>query len=164
MKLVMDSDALIKGTKVSLKEVLCSRTEVLVSQEVEREVVSEGLAGGYADALPVQTNIREGRIQVQAGRGTPSNLRELPIDAGELSTLSLYLEAEADAIVSDDARFLRTLDELRIPYATLGSLLVLARRRGWLDSSESGDILQELRPLISDAEYHLTSQALEALR
>ena len=164
MKLVMDSDALIKGTKVSLKEVLCSRTEVLISEEVEREVVSEGIAGGYADALAVRTNIREGAVRVRAERGTPSNLRGLPIDAGELSALSLYLEAEADAIVSDDARFLRTLDELRIPYATLGSLLVLARRREWLDSRESGDILRELRPLVSEAEYHLTSQALEALR
>ena len=42
----MDSDALIKVTKASVKDVIVSNIEVFVPEEVEREIVDEGKIKG----------------------------------------------------------------------------------------------------------------------
>ena len=64
MRLVMDSDVLIKVTKASVKDLLASNFEVHIPPKVKDEAVNEGGARGYPDAPVIDENIRRGKLRV----------------------------------------------------------------------------------------------------
>jgi hypothetical protein len=79
MKVVMDSDVLIKLTKAGSKEFIIKLLEVSIPKRVQEETVIE--PKGYPDAKKIQKNIDSGRIRIVG----PSNH-----NTGELEALSLY--------------------------------------------------------------------------
>lgn len=152
----MDADALIKLTRASLKEAVVENLDVVLPPEVERETVHEGKAGDHPDALVIERNIQEGNLEVRAPPQTGAlamPLEELGVQGGEVEVLQLHASTGSELIVSDDARFLRTVEGLGLRFTTPAALVVILERLGVLDRKQALDKLDALAPHISEAEH-----------
>lgn len=117
---------MIKLTKASAKEAVASAFTLVLAPAVQDECIKEGLAGGHADASLIGENLRSGRISPGHGRRIPraeAMMRGLGISDGEADALRLYMSGRADAVVSDDHRFLQVLKGLEVPRTTPAALL-----------------------------------------
>jgi predicted nucleic acid-binding protein len=95
MKIVMDSDVLIKLTKIGAKEIIVALLEVFIPKRVSEETVTE--SGVSPDVITIQQNINEGKINVSESSRH---------DKGEIEALNLYRLGKFELIASDDRRFL----------------------------------------------------------
>jgi len=164
MKLVMDSDVLIKITKASIKDLVVSEFEVYVPLEVKNETVDEGKVGGHVDALMIEENIMKEKLKVTEAGGTRTAERliaSLNLLGGEAGSLRLFRRGGYGAIASDDSKFVDLLESLGIAYMTPAALLIYLMRQKRISLSETLQYLEKIRAFISSEEY-LTS--LEALR
>ena len=66
-----------------------------------------------------------------------------------------------DAVVSDDRRFLQTLEALGIPFATSSSLLVGMVRLKRIGVREGLALLEKLTGFVGDSEYLEARRVLE---
>lgn len=152
----MDADALIKTTKASLKEDVVASLEVSIPPEVEREAVDQGKQADHGDAYVIERNIEAGHLSVRTPAGTGSwgkALSELGVTGGEAEVLKLHASSATDLLVSDDARFLRTVEGLGMKYATPGALLVLLVELGELTPQVALEKLDDLADHVSEAEH-----------
>jgi hypothetical protein len=143
MKIVMDSDCLIKLTKAGIKELVCSEWDVSVPGLVRRETVLA--APHLPDATRIRENIDLGLIHVD-GRGKSKG-------KGEDATLQLYKKGGFQAIATDDARFIRQLRGLGLPYAVPAVIVVELHRRGSISKTRATEALDALADFISADEY-----------
>jgi rRNA-processing protein FCF1 len=143
MRVVMDSDCLIKLTKAGLKEAVCAAWVVTVPERVRRETVDA--APARPDALRIGENVAAGRLAVAAG--VPTACR------GEDAVLHLHRAGDFDAVATDDARFIRQLRGLGVPYVVPAVIVVGLHRAGLLSDADARDALQALRPHISPEEH-----------
>ena len=65
MKIVMDSDALIKLTRVKVKETILRAMEVYVPPKVFEETVVVPKKEGYSDVLLIEDNVKNGMLKVK---------------------------------------------------------------------------------------------------
>ncbi|OGW60333.1 MAG: hypothetical protein A2Y48_07895 [Nitrospirae bacterium RIFCSPLOW2_12_42_9] len=159
MKIIMDSDCLVKLTKSGAKEMITEAMEVIIPPLVVKETVKEGKNFGYQDARMIEENIHRGTLHViKAGRRTPI---KIPVAKGERDVLSLYLSGRYDAIASDDRRFLKKLDSVDIPYLTPATCIVYLFRSGKVDKSKVVELLNALFPYINSEEYRIAIFSLE---
>ena len=147
MKVVVDSDVLIKLTKTGLKEIIIGVVEVFIPDRVHEETVIE--SKGYPDASKIEENINEGKIHV-AG---PSRH-----DKGEIEALELYRSGGFESIVSDDRKFLNYLERNNIPYLTSSSLIVYLLYKKRLSKEDTIKYIDNLKLYISREQY-LTAQS-----
>ena len=151
MKIAMDSDCLIKLAKAGVKERVCRAWEVSIPATVRRETVAQ--APLLPDAVRIRENIAAGLLTVVAGSaGT---------EQGEGAVLKLYRTGGFDAVATDDARFIRHLRGLGVPYAVPAVIVVKLRLAGVLPAAEAKLALAALRPHIS-AEEHAAAQLMLA--
>jgi hypothetical protein len=136
MRVVMDSDCLIKLTKAGLKEAVCAAWVVTVPERVRRETVDA--APARPDALRIGENV---------AAGLPTACR------GEDAVLHLHRAGDFDAVATDDARFIRQLRGLGVPYVVPAVIVVGLHRAGLLSDADARDALQALRPHISPEEH-----------
>lgn len=161
----MDTDALVKLTKGSAKDVVASAFELIVPPEVQKESVDQGKAAARPDAVRIEANLRNGGLTLVRTRRSGAMegvIKTLRLSGGEADVLRLYASGRADAVVSDDSRFLRFLADLEIPFATPSSLLVVLVRTGKLKKREGLGHLEKMSGMISEAEYLEARRALEA--
>lgn len=164
MKIVMDSDALIKVAKASVKSLIVSNFDVCIPLAVRREVVDEGIVGRHPDAPIVGENIRRGKLTtVETGRigETEKLIGGLNLQGGEADTVRLFKQGNYYAVVSDDSKFIDILDGLGIPYLTVGALLVLLWKTRAIAKSEAHQYLDRIKEFISSDEYLASAEALE---
>lgn len=164
MNIVVDTDVMIKMTKISLKETLTSSFSVLLPPEVVVESVDQGKQGGHPDALKVEENIKRGRIRVSKPRKSgraEAIVRDLGLRGGEADVVRLYSAGRVDVAVSDDRRFLQVLQSLDVPYATSSSLLVALAKRGRVTRANALSYLQKLAEYISEEQYAEARAAIE---
>jgi rRNA-processing protein FCF1 len=102
----MDSDCLIKLTKAGLKERICASWQIAIPELVRHETVE--LAPQLPDAQRIAENIASGSLNVIADRAKH--------EKGEDAVLLMYQGGGFDAIATDDARFVRRLRGLGLPY------------------------------------------------
>ncbi len=160
----MDTDALIKLTKASAKETVASNLSVFIPPEVRTESVDQGKEGGFPDAARIAENIGRGLLATRKPRRSAevdSLVRDLQLTKGEAEVLRLFRSGSMDLVVSDDRRFLHTLDTLGIPYATSSSLLVALTRSKRISTKAALAVLDKLARFISDNEYVEARKALE---
>ena len=163
MRLVIDSDVLIKITKASVKDVIASNFEVYMPLEVKNEAVDEGKVGGYPDALAIEENITKGKMRVAETRrsGTTDRLiANLNLLGGEAGSVRLFKQGGYEAIASDDSKFIDLLESLGIPYMTPGALLIHLLRRKRISKREALQYLDKVRAFISSDEYLASIEAL----
>jgi predicted nucleic acid-binding protein len=142
MKIVMDSDVLIKLTKTGSKEIIVGLLEVFIPERVHEETVIE--SEDCADARTIQKNINEGKIYVSGSSGH---------DKGEIETLRLYLSGGFELIVSDDRKFLNHLARINIPYLTSSSLIVYLLYKKRLTKKDTTKYIDSLKVHISRDQY-----------
>jgi hypothetical protein len=153
MRIVMDSDCLIKLVKAQLKELVCRTHAVVIPMEVRREVVDQ--AAGHPESQIVQRNLATGSLTESAGH--PRTVK------GEDAALNVFQKGGFDAIASDDRRFARRLRILNIPYLTPGAILFLLAKDKHITVGEARDRLSGLSPMISDDERTVVRIKLDAL-
>ena len=142
MKLVMDSDCLIKLTKAGMKERVCAAWSIHIPSVVRRETTAE--APRLPDAVRIADNIRSGLVTVASGARKRGK--------GEDAALKLFQAGEFDAIATDDVRFIRRLRGLGIPFAVPAVIVVKLYFADVLSRAEADAALGALAPLISPDE------------
>ena len=159
MKVVMDSDCLVKLTKSGAKEAILSAMEVHIPPLVKKETVDEGKERGYQDAFIIEENIDKKVLQV-----VKHDLKKSPaISAtkGEAEVISLYLGGNYDAIAGDDQRFLKRLEAANIPYLTATACLIYLYKNKKVERSAAVEMLESLKPFISRDEYAVAKLYME---
>ena len=150
MKLVLDTDCLIKLTKAGLKERVCEEFEISIPMLVRVEAVDRG--GRRPDAERIRSNIRDDRLDVHSDPG------RLP--RGEEAAYALFQTGRYDAVGTDDRRFVRRLRADGVPYVTPCVLVVLLARRGTIDRGEANAALESLAPHVSEDEVAMARAVL----
>ncbi len=156
MKIVMDSDVLIKVTKASIKDFVMSNFEVFIAPEVQKETASQGKARGYPDASEIDENIGRGMLTVAQTRkmeDVEKLITSLGLLGGEADSVRLFRQGGYSAIVSDDSRFLDLAEGLGIPYLTPGALVIYLWKNKAASKQDARRYLDKIRELISPEEY-----------
>jgi len=153
MKLVMDSDCLIKLTRAHMKEPVCRAFAVVIPAQVKREVVDQG--EGHPDAAIVGENLSKALLSVASFR-----VRE---QKGEIAALRVFRRGNFDAICSDDTRFVRKLHSLGVPYLTPAVVVLLLVKQGHITWTDGSAALDALEPFISEDECAVARLRLRAM-
>jgi hypothetical protein len=160
MKIVMDSDCLVKLSKAGAKEAIVSAMEVSIPPLVKKETVDEAKANGYRDAFMIEENIDKELLRVIRIQG--KKLPVVSVVKGEEEVVSLFSQGNYDAIASDDKRFLKKLDAANIPYLTPSACLIYLYKSNKIKKAEVVDMLTALKPFISRDEHAVVKLYLEA--
>lgn len=151
MKIVMDSDCLVKLSKAGAKEAIVSAMEVSITPLVKKETVDEAKANGYRDAFMIEENIDKELLHVVKLQG--KTLPVVSVIKGEKEVVSLFSQGNYDAIASDDKRFLKKLDSAKIPYLTPAACLIYLYKSNKIKKAEVAGMLEALKPFISRDEH-----------
>ena len=103
VKLILDADASIKLSKISLIAELANAFEIILTKEVYEEQVVVGLKKDYPDASRVEALVKSERIRVKE---VASIYDDSKLGKGEKSVIDYCLLIGADQVVSDDEAFL----------------------------------------------------------
>jgi len=134
MKLVMDSDCLVKLAKAGAKEAILSSIEVSIPALVKKETVDEAKVKGHQDGLIIEENLSKKTLHVVEAKRKKQSL--MAATKGEEEVVSVYLSGIYDAVASDDRRFLKRLESANIPYLTPTACLVYLCEEGRIDHTE----------------------------
>ena len=149
MRLLLDSDGLIKLHRAGVVSHVIRAFDCIIPQTVYDEVVTQGRARLHQDAEALETAL-SGTVAV-----VPVHIRrsESGLGAGELGILSLLAETPDAIVVSDDRRFLTVLATQGTPFLTPADMVVVLARRDLLTGDEARQALDRLRPVIRLAAY-----------
>jgi len=148
MKLVCDADGLIKLNRAEILNVLIESVDVLVGQKVFHEAVTEGKERNYPDAFEIEAILEQSNVNVPRAE----NLEEMDVlgtelGFGERGALSLCLTGKADAIVSDDRRFLGALEAQVLRFLTPAAALVMLAEEDLLQLDKAYEALENLKSM-----------------
>jgi hypothetical protein len=165
MKIVCDADGLIKTNKAGILATFAQHADLFIGPVVFREAVTEGKARGYADAVALEQIVHQ---HVQQKQPLPHQraaqiVQSANIGAGEREAVVLYLNENADAILSDDWGFLTLLFTHQIPYLTPAAVIVTLCAWGILTIQNASQALVLLRPFIRAEQYQAARADLEAV-
>jgi len=163
MRIVLDSDSLIKLTKSGTKEVVIKNNEVCIPPEVKKETMTVPKKEGFADAVIIEQNLKGGNINLlnpKKQEEVEEMIKNFDLGAGEADVFRLYYSGGFDGISSDDSRFIRMLDELGIPFLTSSALVVNLFYRKIISKKQARTYLRSLQNMTSEEEYHLSIGAL----
>lgn len=154
----VDSDTLIKLTRVGAKEPVASAVKLVVSPEVEREAVEEGKERGFPDAFEIERNLKKGLLKTSKtskAKGTEVMVKKLGLKGGEADVFRLFKSGKCKAVASGDQKFLDLVSALNVPFTTPSGLLIYAWRMKKIGSKKCLELLEKLRLMISEEEYQL---------
>lgn len=118
------------------------RVDLQVPREVFDEVASAPLVRRYTDAASVAGLANEGLLRVVEA----VSHRSLPLalGRGEAAAIRLWFEAEADVLLSDDGRAIRTCRMMGIPFTNSPRVVVELCRAGVVRRSRARTALETL--------------------
>jgi len=164
MKVIMDSDSLIKLTKSKVKEIVVENMDVYIPIKVYEETVTIPKKEGFPDAFLIEENLKKGLLVIEE-INEDQNIDEMVISLGmgygEADVFRLYKSGDFDAISSDDRRFLKIIDALNLPYLTSTALIVYLFNKKIFTKSEALSYLYNLKEMVSDEEYYLAIKEIE---
>jgi len=172
LKVVIDSDGLIKLAKAGVLEKVAGAWDFYIPQAVYEETVERGKEEAYPDAEEIERIIQgQGRGHVRPpsrehprAKGILALAGAKSLGRGEQETLHLFFAEEADVIISDDRAFLAVLERAALPYLPPALALVeLARRKG-IGIEEAVEALEKMKRLIKAEVYQCAREDLEALK
>jgi hypothetical protein len=161
MKVVMDSDCLVKLTNAGAKGIIADAMEIYIPYLVKKETVDAVRDRGFKDSLIIKENIEKKILQVI--RHKKKTLSFIPITKGEMEVVSHYLNGGFDAIASDDRKFLRKLESANIPFLTPAACVIYAYESGKIKKHTALELLNNLKIFISNEEYTIAKMYMEGI-
>ena len=116
--------------------------ELRAPRQVFDEVASTRLVRRYPDAANIAALAEEGSVRVV----TVVSRRSLPLalGPGEAAAIRLWFEAEADLLLSDDGRAIRTCRILGLPFTSSPRIVVDLHKNGAIRRSRARKGLEML--------------------
>ena len=153
MKLLMDADCLIKLTKAGLKELVTTRDNISIPEQVKGEVVDAGKKKQCVDAFAVGKNIESKMISVI----------DVPmrVEKGDQALIAIYRKEDYDAIATDDTKLTRRLKALNIPFILPALVLYRLFKESKIDYKMALLALQQLSEFISEDEFSMARLLME---
>ncbi|KAB2945334.1 MAG: hypothetical protein MPEBLZ_02409 [Candidatus Methanoperedens nitroreducens] len=163
MRILLDTDASIKLTKINVMEIVASGFDVILTEQVYKEQVTAGLKRNLPDAKRMEKLVHEGKITVSEviGKSSVENFR---LGAGEKSVLDYYLANDMDLIVSDDEAFLRMLDIYEIPFTPVAGIILMCVMNGLFNKEKGLKYLELLKPMIKEEHMFFIKSKIEELK
>jgi len=155
-KIVFDSDGLIKLIKAGIPKDVFRKFKSFITNEVYSECVTQGKESLFEDAFIIENMVEEDLIQKkQTGKNTKAKeiLTDKNFGKGEESSVHLYYETKADAICSDDDKFLNLLSTNNVPFIISPDLIVRLNEVKSLSKEQSLKVLEGLKPFIKEEDY-----------
>jgi len=156
MKLLMDSDCLIKLTKSGIKALVEKHCDIHIPKIVEWEVVHEGKKKECPDAYAVEKNIARGGVSVLQIYSAHVS--------GDEALIDLYPESDTDAVATDDAKLIRILRANGIPYMLPALIIYELTISKSISIDEANSALERLSDYISRDEYSAVAILLENIK
>ncbi len=153
MKLLMDSDCLIKLTKAGLKELVGKNYTIFIPDVVKKEVVDSGKEKGCADATVVEDNIKTGAIQIIR--------KQLSYSKGDEAVIGLFQKIDCDAVATDDTKLIRRLKLHGIPFILPALIFYKLLQNNMIEEKTARWALDQLTPFISKDEYSTVRLLME---
>jgi len=151
---VFDSDGLIKMAKSGVLEVALECFNSFISQEVFDETVTEGKKFQFEDANIIEEMITNGWLQIQKysiDKNVEGKLKNKPrLGSGEISSIHLFNSLKADAIITDDQKFIKFLESEQLPIIVPASLIHKICQFKKISKGQALSSLQKIKPLIKD--------------
>ena len=164
MKVVMDSDSLIKLTRARAKEIVVKNIDAYIPPKVFEETVTIPKKEGFPDALLIEENLDKGFINIKTfkeDQHMEEIVNDLGMGYGESDVFRLYRSGGFDAISSDDRSFLKIVDALDIPYLTPTAVIIYLFNKKILTKNDARSYLNNLKEMVSDEEYYLAIREVE---
>lgn len=163
-KIVFDSDGLIKLTKAGCLQKLLEHFTCSITREVYEETALKGMERLYDDAFQIEELIKNGRLNVEKAKNNKKAqqiLKYSGVGKGEASSLHLFFNTNAVAIVSDDRAFLNLLEQNNLPFITPADLIIKLYELKLLSKNEAMDALNKIKPYVSKNSYNNAKANLE---
>ena len=148
MKIIMDSDCLIKLTKAEAKEVVVRHLDVYIPSSIKSETVDLGIKNNYPDALIIQENVLKGKLKVKKPK-----VKAIMFKGGEAEVYSLYIDGGFSGIASDDSKFLKKLETLKVNFLTPVSCIIYCHLNNGVSLKKTRELIENMKPYISVEEY-----------
>ncbi|SPD72871.1 conserved hypothetical protein [uncultured Desulfobacterium sp.] len=145
MKILMDSDCLIKITKAGLKELIGRLHQIFIPETVQKEVVLAGKSKGCEDAFIVEENIKSNVIKVSE---SPSKFNN-----GDDALVEQFRNSDYDVAATDDAKLTRRLIANDIPFILPALIIFKLFADNHIDRAAFSKAMDKLVPFISKDEY-----------
>ena len=139
---VADASSLILLAKCGVLRDYSRRVDLQVPHQVIDEVASAPLVLRYADAALVARLVDQGSVrvvEVVSRRSLP-----LALGDGEAAAIRLLLQVDADLLLSDDGRAIRTCRILGLPFTTSPRVVVDLYRQGVIRLAKARTALETL--------------------
>ncbi len=163
-RIIFDSDGLIKLTKSCCLMKILNNFQCSITEEVYDETVIRGMERAHDDAYEINELIKEGKLKVENTKNNKyveNMLENRTFGYGECSTLHLFYNSDAKAIVTDDRAFLNLLDNNNIPYIIPTDLIVRLYELKVMTKDESINSLDAIKIYVSWSNYDAARRNLE---
>jgi predicted nucleic acid-binding protein len=152
-KIVFDADGLIKLIHAGV----FNKLQGFITEQVFQETVVEGKKRLYEDAFTIEKFVQEKKIEVKK---IDRNEQIPGLGRGEISCIQLYKMIKADVIISDDRKFLNTLEERNIPFVVPTECIVGLVGAKKISQKEGIEALDKIKPFVKKENYDVAMKAL----
>lgn len=163
-KLVFDSDGLIKLTKADCLQILLEHFTCSITKEVYEETALKGMERLYDDAFQIEELVKNGRLNVEKAKNN-KHVQQILINSGlgkgEASSLHLFFNINAKAIISDDRAFLNLLGQNNIPFIIPADMIIRLFELKLISKDDAIDALNKLKPYVNKDNYNNAKENLE---
>lgn len=163
-KIVFDSDGLIKLVKAGCIQRLLEQFTCSITREVYEETALKGMERLYDDAFQIEELVKNGMLNVEKAKNDKQAqqiLKYSGVGKGEASSLHLFFNTNARAIISDDRTFLNLLEQNNIPFITPADLIIRLYELKLISKKEAMDALNKIKPYVSKNNYNSAKANLE---
>jgi len=164
IKIMLDADASIKLTKISIIETFATGFEVFLTREVYEEHVVSGLKRNYEDAKKMEYLVSNGKITVTDITEKSSVYDNFKLGCGEKSVINNYKINNIDLIVSDDEAFLKILDSHEVPFIPVAGSILMCVIKDLISKEKGLKYLEALKPMIKDEHILYIKTRIEELK
>jgi len=151
LTVIFDAGPLITACKFMVQgklvvDCLSPKCKIIIPSAVEEEVAI--LGASYPDGIAAGERIAKGEIQVMpvTERQWAIHLASYALGKGELDSLELYRNAEAEALVTDDNLAFIVATRLGLKACMLPDLVAELAKRGELGIKLAKNIMEAIRP------------------
>ena len=155
-KFVLDADATIKLAKAGVLEDFAAFAECLIPKQVYDEII-KGKEKNREDAFAIDKLVSDKKLKVVNAEieGIQENL-----GAGEKAALATFKTHKAEAIASDDKKFLNKLEAGGVPFTTTANLIVALVTNKKLTKDRGLRALNKIKNSIKADVYNKAKEAL----